>query len=142
MYNTSNNTVVVIKIPQNNEVNTQVEHDMVATVFCAIIALLVLLVSILATKKIFIENTLHAIWYVLHALNLKSYENADTKNFEGYRKIQNSDLKFVPLSVNYHFTRQCNYKCGFCFHTATSSFVLPLDEAKRGLTMGQSAGRP
>uniref|UniRef100_A0A8D2J8Z5 S-adenosylmethionine-dependent nucleotide dehydratase RSAD2 n=1 Tax=Varanus komodoensis TaxID=61221 RepID=A0A8D2J8Z5_VARKO len=46
----------------------------------------------------------------------------------------------VPLSVNYHFTRQCNYKCGFCFHTAKSSFVLPLEEAKRGLRLLQQAG--
>uniref|UniRef100_H3DIV0 S-adenosylmethionine-dependent nucleotide dehydratase RSAD2 n=1 Tax=Tetraodon nigroviridis TaxID=99883 RepID=H3DIV0_TETNG len=41
----------------------------------------------------------------------------------------------VPTSVNYHFTRKCNYKCGFCFHTAKTSFVLPLEEAKRGLKL-------
>nr|XP_034965781.1 radical S-adenosyl methionine domain-containing protein 2 [Zootoca vivipara] len=46
----------------------------------------------------------------------------------------------VPLSVNYHFTRQCNYKCGFCFHTAKTSFVLPLQEAKRGLSLLKQAG--
>lgn len=46
----------------------------------------------------------------------------------------------VPLSVNYHFTRQCNYSCGFCFHTAKTSFVLPLAEAKRGLAMLAEAG--
>lgn len=46
----------------------------------------------------------------------------------------------VPLSVNYHFTRQCNYSCGFCFHTAKTSFVLPLDEAKRGLAMLAQSG--
>lgn len=46
----------------------------------------------------------------------------------------------VPVSVNYHFTRRCNYKCGFCFHTAISSFVLPLEEAKRGLRMLKEAG--
>ena len=45
-----------------------------------------------------------------------------------------------PLSVNYHFTRQCNYQCGFCFHTAKTSFVLPIDEAKRGLKMLCEAG--
>lgn len=50
------------------------------------------------------------------------------------------DTSPVPLSVNYHFTRQCNYSCGFCFHTAKTSFVLPLDEAKRGLTMLAEAG--
>ncbi|KAG8512368.1 Radical S-adenosyl methionine domain-containing protein 2, partial [Galemys pyrenaicus] len=46
----------------------------------------------------------------------------------------------TPTSVNYHFTRQCNYKCGFCFHTAKTSFVLPLEEAKRGLLMLKQAG--
>ncbi|XP_029794214.1 radical S-adenosyl methionine domain-containing protein 2 isoform X2 [Suricata suricatta] len=46
----------------------------------------------------------------------------------------------IPISVNYHFTRQCNYKCGFCFHTAKTSFVLPLDEAKRGLRLMREAG--
>ncbi|XP_044940850.1 radical S-adenosyl methionine domain-containing protein 2 isoform X1 [Mustela putorius furo] len=50
------------------------------------------------------------------------------------------DLPTAPTSVNYHFTRQCNYKCGFCFHTAKTSFVLPLAEAKRGLRMLQAAG--
>nr|XP_033793442.1 radical S-adenosyl methionine domain-containing protein 2 [Geotrypetes seraphini] len=46
----------------------------------------------------------------------------------------------IPTSVNYHFTRQCNYKCGFCFHTAKTSFVLPLEEAKRGLSLLKEAG--
>ncbi|XP_038968845.1 S-adenosylmethionine-dependent nucleotide dehydratase RSAD2 isoform X1 [Rattus norvegicus] len=46
----------------------------------------------------------------------------------------------TPVSVNYHFTRQCNYKCGFCFHTAKTSFVLPLEEAKRGLLLLKQAG--
>lgn len=47
----------------------------------------------------------------------------------------------IPQSVNYHFTRQCNYKCGFCFHTARTSFVLPSKEAKRGLEMLKTAGK-
>ena len=37
------------------------------------------------------------------------------------------------LYVNYHLTRQCNYQCGFCFHTAKTSYVLSLDEAKTGI---------
>ena len=49
--------------------------------------------------------------------------------------------KVVPVSVNYHFTRKCNYKCGFCFHTAKTSFVLPLDAAKTGLRMLKAAGK-
>ena len=47
------------------------------------------------------------------------------------RKKQNKD----PLYVNYHLTRQCNYECGFCFHTAKTSYVLSLDEAKKGLKL-------
>lgn len=46
----------------------------------------------------------------------------------------------VPLSVNYHFTRQCNYACKFCFHTAKTSHVTALDEAKRGLLLLREAG--
>lgn len=49
--------------------------------------------------------------------------------------------KLVPKSVNYHFTRKCNYECGFCFHTAKNSFVLPLDEAKTGLKLLKDAGK-
>ena len=37
----------------------------------------------------------------------------------------NQPPKNPPLSVNYHPTRQCNCKCGFCFHTATNSYVGP-----------------
>ena len=36
-----------------------------------------------------------------------------------------------PVSVNYHFLRTCNYSCGFCFHTAKTSYVLPIDEVQR-----------
>ncbi|KAA6408559.1 MAG: radical s-adenosyl methionine domain-containing 2 [Lasallia pustulata] len=46
----------------------------------------------------------------------------------------------IPISVNYHFTRRCNYSCGFCFHTATTSYVEPLPNAKRGLALLKKAG--
>lgn len=46
----------------------------------------------------------------------------------------------IPKSVNYHYTRKCNYTCGFCFHTATTSDFLTLDEAKKGLRMLKIAG--
>ena len=32
------------------------------------------------------------------------------------KNLENSQTK-AELYVNYHFTRLCNYKCGFCFHT-------------------------
>uniref|UniRef100_A0A8D8S7P0 S-adenosylmethionine-dependent nucleotide dehydratase RSAD2 n=1 Tax=Cacopsylla melanoneura TaxID=428564 RepID=A0A8D8S7P0_9HEMI len=53
---------------------------------------------------------------------------------------QPRDLRIIPKSVNYHFTRACNYRCGFCFHTATTSFVLPLADAQQGLLLLRDAG--
>lgn len=55
------------------------------------------------------------------------------------KEISDTQLT-TPSSVNYHFTRQCNYKCGFCFHTAKTSFVLPIEEAKTGLRLLKEAG--
>ncbi|KAF2095617.1 radical SAM enzyme [Rhizodiscina lignyota] len=46
----------------------------------------------------------------------------------------------IPVSVNYHFTRVCNAECGFCFHTAKSSYRAPLEDAKLGLLMLKRAG--
>lgn len=46
----------------------------------------------------------------------------------------------TPISVNYHFTRRCNMSCGFCFHTATTSYVEPTENAMRGITLLKEAG--
>jgi radical S-adenosyl methionine domain-containing protein 2 len=46
----------------------------------------------------------------------------------------------TPISVNYHFSRKCNYACFFCFHTAKTSARLRLDDAKRGLRLLRDAG--
>src|SRR5690242_17680348 len=46
----------------------------------------------------------------------------------------------VPVSVNYHFTRRCNKSCGFCFHTATTSYMEKPDKAKKGLRLLKDAG--
>jgi len=48
--------------------------------------------------------------------------------------------KTVPLSVNYHFTRKCNYSCGFCFHTAKTSDHFDMERAQRGLRLLREAG--
>lgn len=57
---------------------------------------------------------------------------------------KNGDLHgegdITPKSVNYHFTRKCNYECGFCFHTAKTSYMLNLTDAKKGLEMLEDAG--
>ncbi|RMZ67810.1 radical S-adenosyl methionine domain-containing 2 [Pyrenophora seminiperda CCB06] len=46
----------------------------------------------------------------------------------------------APVSVNYHASRLCNYKCGFCFHTETTSFMLDGENTKRGLKLLKEAG--
>jgi radical S-adenosyl methionine domain-containing protein 2 len=46
----------------------------------------------------------------------------------------------IPVSVNYFFSRKCNKECGFCFHTAKTSYVLSQDEAHRGLRLLREAG--
>ena len=51
----------------------------------------------------------------------------------------------VPKSVNWHYTRVCNYQCKFCFHTAKTSFFLPstsegLQESKQCLARLRDAG--
>lgn len=46
----------------------------------------------------------------------------------------------IPLRVNNHFLRACNYACGFCFHQYTSKTVMSLDEAIRGLRLLEESG--
>ncbi|TVY47045.1 Radical S-adenosyl methionine domain-containing protein [Lachnellula occidentalis] len=48
--------------------------------------------------------------------------------------------EIVPVSVNYFFTRKCNAECKFCFHTETSSYKLPLQDAEYGLRLLAAAG--
>lgn len=45
-----------------------------------------------------------------------------------------------PVSVSYFPSRKCNYACGFCFHTDTNDYILPIDKAKRGLRLLKEAG--
>jgi radical S-adenosyl methionine domain-containing protein 2 len=46
----------------------------------------------------------------------------------------------TPFAVNYHFTRECNFKCGFCFHTALTSHVEKIDKIKPALRALKDAG--
>jgi len=53
--------------------------------------------------------------------------------------------RLVPVSVNWHYSRECNYACKFCFHTAKSSFFLPstqggMEQAKHCLERLRDAG--
>ncbi|KAL4438902.1 hypothetical protein ABPG74_016622 [Tetrahymena malaccensis] len=55
-------------------------------------------------------------------------------------KLFKNKEKLFRESINYHFTRQCNYACKFCFHTAKTSFVLDEENAKKGLKMLKESG--
>lgn len=70
----------------------------------------------------------------------KQAEENSTKQIKDNKESEKEVAAFIPLSVNYHFTRKCNYSCGFCFHTAKTSFHLQLEDAQRGLRMLKDAG--
>ena len=72
---------------------------------------------------------------------LKSIKNLFSRDAHSQKFPAASTNSVIPRSVNYHLTRQCNYQCGFCFHTAKTSFVLPIEEAQKGLKMLQEAGK-
>ncbi|KAF1994238.1 radical SAM enzyme [Amniculicola lignicola CBS 123094] len=55
-------------------------------------------------------------------------------------KFYYSPRRTCPVAVNYHFTRRCNKACGFCFHTATTSYMEQPSKAKRGLQLLKRAG--
>ena len=62
--------------------------------------------------------------------------NSNKKSESKYTTDQSAPSK-IPTektsageAVNYHITRQCNYACGFCFHTSKTSHVEPLERAK------------
>ena len=44
------------------------------------------------------------------------------------------------ISVNYHFTRKCNFNCGFCFHTQKNIEKLPIEDSYRGLQILKEYG--
>ncbi|KAF9871590.1 radical s-adenosyl methionine domain-containing protein 2 [Colletotrichum karsti] len=69
----------------------------------------------------------------------RSPEGKTTEKSKTQKQVPD-DGPDVPVSVNYFPSRECNYACGFCFHTNTSGYILPLDEAKRGLRLLRDAG--
>ncbi len=56
------------------------------------------------------------------------------------KPVSGALTKVNPISVNFHFTRKCNYECGFCFHTSKTSYLAPLESAKVGLRKLAEAG--
>jgi molybdenum cofactor biosynthesis enzyme MoaA len=43
-------------------------------------------------------------------------------------------------TVNFHFTRQCNFACNFCFHTAKTDAIFAESELLRVLDLIRGAG--
>lgn len=56
-----------------------------------------------------------------------------------FHQLQQMSASETPVSVNYSFSRKCNYECGFCFHTEKTSSILPLGKAKRGMKLLKEA---
>uniref|UniRef100_A0A1B6M0I6 S-adenosylmethionine-dependent nucleotide dehydratase RSAD2 n=1 Tax=Graphocephala atropunctata TaxID=36148 RepID=A0A1B6M0I6_9HEMI len=90
----------------------------------------------------FFTEIINCVSKIIHFLtnNFKSFIYSDKSFCSVLKRKFPGNEQIIPRSVNYHFTRKCNYQCGFCFHTALTSYVLPLEEAKRGLTMLKTAG--
>ncbi|KAH6852203.1 hypothetical protein B0T12DRAFT_455899 [Alternaria alternata] len=65
---------------------------------------------------------------------------AESPVFEAQEASHPSKPPDTPVSANYFPSREFNYKCGFCFHTETSSYILTHDKARRGLKLLKEAG--
>ncbi|KAJ9576892.1 hypothetical protein L9F63_006510 [Diploptera punctata] len=85
-------------------------------------------------------KTLFTHWFNIEWLKKMLGLVTDWFGLRKAHRLRDDTTKIIPRSVNYHFTRQCNYQCGFCFHTAKTSFVMPIQEAKNGLKMLKDAG--
>eukprot|EP00053_Salpingoeca_punica_P007798 m.70983 g.70983 ORF g.70983 m.70983 type:complete len:389 (+) comp14335_c0_seq1:89-1255(+) len=62
------------------------------------------------------------------------------KNNNKDKEMEKDVKPSLCRSVNYHFTRNCNYECGFCFHTSKTKDTLHIDQIKQGLRKLKDAG--
>ena len=65
-----------------------------------------------------------------------SSEITSEENENGGKSAISSKSK--NLVLNYHFHRQCNYHCKFCFHTAKTRSIASPDDAKAAMAFGMS----
>jgi hypothetical protein len=65
---------------------------------------------------------------------------AESPVFEAQEASHPSKPPDTPVSANYFPSQEFNYKCGFCFHTETSSYILTHDKAPKGLKLLKEAG--
>lgn len=71
----------------------------------------------------------------------RSDETPRSKAFIKRRSQSRASSKsWKPVSINWHFTRECNYGCHFCFHTKTEGHLMKRDDAKRGLWLLKQSG--
>lgn len=99
--------------------------------------------AVVASPKLLLQlciSTLHLIFEHVFS-TVREWTAGGCNAANSHERTPEENTSTTPTSVNYHFTRKCNYKCGFCFHTAKTSFVLPLEEARRGLKLLQEAGK-
>lgn len=54
--------------------------------------------------------------------------------------IDYHNMFLKDTTVNFHFTRKCNYECKFCFHTKKTSYILPLEKQIEILKQFKEAG--
>ncbi|KJX97857.1 radical s-adenosyl methionine domain-containing protein 2 [Zymoseptoria brevis] len=92
------------------------------------------------TTVVFILIAIISIVFALKWLRRSQPGEITKRNHDSTQSSSSSDKPPAPVSVNYFPSRKCNYTCGFCFHTETSSYVLSISEAKRGLRLLAEAG--
>lgn len=78
-------------------------------------------------------SVLQSFFSALRNLPIRLYTDEE----RGFSEIER-EIKIV--AVNFHFTRMCNYACGFCFHTAKTSHVESLENALRIIRMLRDKG--
>ncbi|CAH1767588.1 10617_t:CDS:1, partial [Entrophospora sp. SA101] len=70
---------------------------------------------------------------------LKNLKCKDEKKY-GSTNPTTISSPISPISVNFHFTRRCNYECGFCFHTSKTSDIPKMSDSKLALKKLKNVG--
>ena len=100
------------------------------------------------TNNELILSTVGAILFLVTSTFIKGMQNLNCEKIEKSQIEETTanevDKKTMILkdriAVNYHFTRQCNYDCGFCFHTAKTSHIEKEEDAKKIIMELRKAG--
>jgi radical S-adenosyl methionine domain-containing protein 2 len=81
--------------------------------------------------------------YLISFLRSKNNKKNEQRQ-NGHEQVKEEKIpveqKIVMDSVNYFYTRRCNYSCGFCFHTQSTVDYFPPKKAKEGLRMLAEGG--